>query len=226
VLRIAEIFHSIQGEGQFAGTPSVFVRTTGCNLRCWFCDTRYASWEPEGDFRTWEDVATEVRAYDCEHVVITGGEPLLQPDIVPLTGQLDDWGRCITIETAATVERPVRAQLMSISPKLSNSTPESGSWQQRHDRLRDRRDIVHQLMSKYAYQLKFVIDTPEDLHEVQTYVASLPNLSTDCVWLLPQATTPDQLKEKTSWLEIEAAKLGYRVSPRLHVELFNGERGK
>ena len=122
-MRIAEVYASIQGEGQFAGTPSVFVRTTGCNLRCWFCDTPFTSWNPEGPFVSVADLFQQVAAFDIEHVVLTGGEPLLQPDSVPLCEQLLAAGHFVTIETAGTVYRPALASLMSISPKLANSSP-------------------------------------------------------------------------------------------------------
>ena len=84
-MRIAEFFKSIQGEGEFAGTPSVFVRTTGCNLRCSFCDTPYTSWKPEGIHEPWQTILDRILADDCRHVVLTGGEPLLQPDVVLLS---------------------------------------------------------------------------------------------------------------------------------------------
>ena len=120
-MRISEVFCSIQGEGELAGTPSVFVRTTGCNLRCWFCDTAYTSWRPEGLHQSWEQLLDQIKAFDCLHVVVTGGEPLLQPEIVPLTQALTQLGKFVTVETAGTVERPVHADLMSISPKRPNS---------------------------------------------------------------------------------------------------------
>src|SRR3990170_7259929 len=115
-MKIAEIYKSIQGEGRLTGTPSVFVRTSGCNLRCWFCDTPYSSWSPEGSRERWQDVLEKVLSHDCGHVVITGGEPLLQPDVVPLSHALRDAGRHVTIETAGTVFRDVHADLMSVSP--------------------------------------------------------------------------------------------------------------
>ena len=95
-MRIAEIFHSVQGEGEFSGTPSVFVRTTGCNLRCWFCDTPYTSFKAEGLQRDWQDVLQEVLEFDCLHVVLTGGEPLLQPDLLPLAHALRQQRRIVT----------------------------------------------------------------------------------------------------------------------------------
>jgi len=94
-MRIAEIFRSLQGEGRLTGVDSVFVRTSGCNLRCRFCDTRYASWEPEGDYISVEEVVARVAAMAAEageptlgHVVVTGGEPMMLPDVVPLCAEL------------------------------------------------------------------------------------------------------------------------------------------
>lgn len=227
-MRIAEIFHSIQGEGEFAGTPSVFVRTSGCNLRCWFCDTPYTSWEPEGEQRSWQSIADEVLDDPCPHVVITGGEPLLQRDIVPLTGALADAGRFITIETAGTVHRPVQAHLMSISPKLSNSTPpvsRGGVWTTRHDATRENVQVVESLIAEFPYQLKFVVDRQEDIAEIEAYLRQLPDVSADHVWLMPQATTREALARQSAWLQPEAERRGYRFTSRLHIELFGNTRG-
>lgn len=225
-MRISEIFESIQGEGRFAGTPSLFVRTTGCNLRCWYCDTPYTSWLPEGEQRTWQAVCETVCKHAVQHVVVTGGEPLLQPDLVPLTHALKAAGKFVTIETAATVFRPVVADLMSISPKLSNSTPSSGRWSARHEALRDRPDVVRQMIRRFPYQLKFVIDRPDDVAEVEQYLRRLPAVPPECVWLMPQATTAEVLEEKGAWLQAAAAAAGFRVSPRLHIALFGNVRGK
>jgi 7-carboxy-7-deazaguanine synthase len=130
-MRIAEVFFSVQGEGSLVGVPSVFVRTSGCNLRCTWCDTPYTSWQPEGDDRSLDSILEEVRGFGAKHVVVTGGEPMIAPAIVQLTERLKQLDLHITIETAGTVLAPVRADLMSISPKLANSTPhqrESGRW--------------------------------------------------------------------------------------------------
>ena len=225
-MRIVELFQSIQGEGQYAGTPSAFVRTSGCNLRCWFCDTPYASSKPEGEQLPWQTVLHQVEQFDCSHVVVTGGEPFLQRDVVPLTHALHERSHFITIETAGTVFRPVHADLMSISPKLSNSTPRSGKWVQRHEQLRDNREVVSHLLAHYRCQLKFVVDTKADLDEIQTYVADLPGATSKHVWLMPQATTLEELQPKQAWLQDEATRLGYHFSPRLQIELFGNHRGK
>src|SRR3954471_24601393 len=96
---ISEIFYSIQGEGELTGMPSVFVRTSGCNLRCTWCDTPYASWNPEG---TQQSVA-QVRAAgesnpQANHVALTGGEPMIAKELKSLAGKIRGTGRHITIE--------------------------------------------------------------------------------------------------------------------------------
>jgi 7-carboxy-7-deazaguanine synthase len=225
-VRIAEVFHSIQGEGRFAGTPSVFVRTTGCNLRCWFCDTPYASWRPEGNHRTVGELLEEIRQLDCPHVVLTGGEPLLQPGIVPLSQQLRREGFVVTVETAGTVYRPVDADLMSVSPKLSNSGPrERGRWTRRHERDRDRPDVLKRLLGEYEVQLKYVIDTAADLEELAEVLASYPEVRAEQVWLMPQGVTTADLAAREAWLAPAAERLGYRYCPRRHIELFGNVRG-
>lgn len=227
----SEMFHSIQGEGSLAGTPSVFVRTSGCNLRCWFCDTPYTSWEPERTRRDWRAIRDEVLAIDCRHVVITGGEPLLQPEIVPLTHELRAAGRHITIETAGTLFRPVAADLISLSPKLANSTPTAANhvggerYTERHERLREQPEVVRQFVSAYGYQIKFVVDAPDDLEEILAYLDRYPEISREQVYLMPQARTAEQLQQKASWVEQAASDAGLHYSPRLHVEWWGDRRG-
>lgn len=230
-MRFSELFHSVQGEGELAGTPSVFVRTSGCNLRCWFCDTPYTSWEPERTRVEWRELLNRVLAIDCRHVVITGGEPLLQPTVVPLTQELRRYGRHVTIETAGTVFRPVAADLISLSPKLSNSTPTErhrtggGRFAARHDRLRDNPRTIRLLTDDYDYQIKFVIDRLEDLREIDAYLERYATLRRDRVFFMPQARSAADLREKSSWIERAAAARGVRMSPRLHVEWWGDRRG-
>src|ERR1700720_3087547 len=89
-VKISEIFYSIQGEGMLAGVPSVFLRTSGCNLRCTWCDTPYTSWKPEGDDLSLDAILADARGRGSGHVVVTGGEPMIQPEIVQLTQRLKD----------------------------------------------------------------------------------------------------------------------------------------
>ncbi|MGD9856073.1 MAG: 7-carboxy-7-deazaguanine synthase QueE [Planctomycetaceae bacterium] len=224
-MRIAELFHSIQGEGRLAGVPSVFVRTSGCNLRCWFCDTPYTSWHPEGAERSVDDLFREIIGVGCEHVVVTGGEPMLVNDVVLLTERLRAAGRHITIETAGTADLPVAADLMSISPKLSNSTPIDADWTVRHDERRHRPDVIRRLTGEYDYQLKFVIDRPDDVGDVERWLAEFPEVPRGRVYLMAQATDRDLLTEKSQWLAEIVKSRGWRLSPRLHVDLWGNTRG-
>jgi len=226
-VRIAEVFYSIQGEGALVGTPSVFVRTSGCNLRCVWCDTPYTSWQPEGTEMEVEAILAEVRRYPTRHVVVTGGEPMIAPEIVPLTEGLRGAGLHITIETAGTVVAPVACDLMSISPKTSNSTPrerDGGRWAAQHERLRFQPQVLGRLMSDYDYQLKFVVQQPEDLDEILRMVADL-GADRRKVILMPEGTDPATLRQRSLWIAELCKREGFRLSPRLHVDLWGARRG-
>ncbi len=223
---ISEIFESIQGEGLYTGVPSLFVRTSGCNLRCWFCDTPETSWSPRGEHRDWEDVLAEVVHSPSPHVVLTGGEPLLQPGVVPLTRALRERGFVVTIETAGTVDAAVEADLMSISPKLSNSIPaDHPGWASRHDARRDAPEVIRRWLSAHPYQLKFVVDQPSDVADVEVYLERFEEIDPSRVWLMPQGTNRDALSQRVGWIRQAANARGWRVSPRLHIELWGNRRG-
>jgi 7-carboxy-7-deazaguanine synthase len=223
-LKIAELFYSIQGEGVLVGVPSVFIRTSGCNLRCTWCDTPYTSWQPEGTDLELEQILDEVAAHPARHVVVTGGEPMIAPDIIPLTARLRQRGLHITIETAGTVFTPVSCDLMSISPKLANSTPDDPRWGRQHERLRIQPQVLAELMARYEYQLKFVIERSGDLDEVRSLVESL-GADREHVILMPEGTDADRLRERGLWLAEICKSEGYRFSPRLHVDLWGNRRG-
>jgi 7-carboxy-7-deazaguanine synthase len=223
-VKISEIFHSIQGEGTLVGVPSVFVRTSGCNLRCTWCDTPYTSWQPEGEERSISSIVDEVDGYGAQHVVITGGEPMIAPEIEELTERLTQH---ITIETAGTVDAHVRCDLMSISPKLANSTPrtrDNGRWADQHERLRYQPEILRRLIQRYPYQLKFVITEPGDLQQVN---AMLPEIgaSRDCVVLMAEGLDAEILAERGRWLAEIAKQEGFRMTPRMHIDLWGNKRG-
>jgi 7-carboxy-7-deazaguanine synthase len=223
-VKISEIFHSIQGEGTLVGVPSVFVRTSGCNLRCTWCDTPYTSWQPEGEERSVSSIVDDVAAYGATHVVITGGEPMIAPEIEELTKRL---AQHITIETAGTVDAHVRCDLMSISPKLANSTPrtrDNGRWADQHERLRYQPEILRRLIQRYPYQLKFVITEPDDLQQVN---AMLPEIgaSRDRVVLMAEGLDAGILAERGRWLAEIAKQEGFRMTPRMHIDLWGNRRG-
>jgi len=226
-MKIAEIFYSIQGEGMLAGVPSVFVRTSGCNLRCTWCDTPYTSWNPEGDDLQLGGILADVRRRWATHVVVTGGEPMIQEDIARLTQRLKDFDLHITIETAGTVYQPVTCDLMSISPKLANSTPhrrEGGRRAAQHDNLRYQPEVLKRLMAEYVYQLKFVVSAPGDLEEIEKIIEET-GADRSRVILMPEGTDVDQLYERARWL-IDICKTSrFRYGPRLHIDLFGNQRG-
>jgi 7-carboxy-7-deazaguanine synthase len=223
-LKIAELFYSLQGEGSLVGMPSVFIRTSGCNLRCAWCDTPYTSWQPEGIDLDLKQILDEVAAHPARHVVVTGGEPMIAPDIVALTGRLRQRGLHITIETAGTVFTPVSCDLMSISPKLANSTPSDPRWTGQHERLRIQPAVLAELIARYEYQLKFVIERPDDLDEVRALLETL-NADRERVILMPEGTDTERLRERSLWLAEVCKSEGFRFSPRLHVDLWGPRRG-
>ncbi len=223
-MKIAEVFYSVQGEGKLVGVPSVFVRTSGCNLRCRWCDTPYTSWTPEGGARSVESLVEEVVAFGARHAVVTGGEPMIAPEVVALTRALRERGMHITVETAGTVFAPVACDLMSISPKLANSTPDDPKWTVVHERTRLQVEVLTRLMADYPYQLKFVVAAPGDLEEIGQLVDTL-RAPGDHVLLMPEGRSPEVLRERAAWLVPLCLKHGYRYSPRVHVDIWGDRRG-
>ena len=226
-MKISEVFYSIQGEGTLIGVPSVFIRTSGCNLRCVWCDTPYTSWQPEGEEVSLDRLLETTLAFHASHVVVTGGEPMISPEIVPLTQRLKQAGLHITIETAGTVYAEVACDLMSISPKLANSTPlerEGGRWARQHDRLRWQPSVLGRLLAGFPHQVKFVISSPDDLLEVDDICRKL-NISPRHVVLMPEGTKREVVRERGLWLAEICKTKGYRLSPRLHIDLWGDKRG-
>ena len=227
-LRVAEVFYSIQGEGMLTGVPSVFVRLSGCNLRCDWCDTPYASWKPEGEDKLLGTILADVRRHWATHVVVTGGEPMIHVGIVELTQKLKELEQHITIETAGTVFEPVTCDLMSISPKLANSTPvrrEGGRWAAQHDRLRYQPDVLKRLIASYPYQLKFVVREASDMEELNTIVKEI-GADRDRVLLMPEGVDPGTLYDRAQWVAEACKEFQYRYCPRVHIDIWGNQRGK
>ncbi len=230
-MRISEIFHSIQGEGELVGVPSVFVRTSGCNLRCRWCDTPYASWNPEGEEMPVAQILATVEDDPAKHVVLTGGEPLVAKGIHELAASLREMGKHITIETAGTVAPGgIACDLASLSPKLANSTPLQGEieagWITRHEKARLVPEVIAEWIKHYDYQLKFVVTTAEDLVEIEELLASLGvAVPPHKVLLMPEGRDAGILRQRAGFLVDLCRKKGYRYCPRLQIDLFGDTRG-
>ena len=208
--------------------PSVFIRTSGCNLRCVWCDTPYTSWTPEGKKWNVGEILTEVAKYPSRHVVVTGGEPLLAGEIEELTAKLKPLGSHITIETAATLFKPVACDLISMSPKLANSIPwnrAKGKFAQMHETGRLNFAVMQQFIDGYEYQLKFVVNHPDDFGEIEEILGRLENVDSSRVLIMGQGKTARELRDKTKWIVKLCKEYGFGYTPRLHIELFGNRRG-
>jgi len=231
---------SVQGEGSLVGVPSSFVRVSGCNLRCTWCDTPLSSWTPEG-----EAIAVDELLRWCaagpRHVVLTGGEPLLFPAVVELSRGLRAAGHHLTIETAGSVWLDgVEADLMSISPKLGHSTPwerarAAGrlSLAERHERDRLDLSVLRRLLAAYPWQLKFVVRSggdevlAADIEEIEGLLRSLAVGEGERaqVLLMPEGTDAASLQEGYRRLLAPLRAGGYRLGQRLHIQLFGHTPG-
>jgi len=225
-MRVNEIFYSLQGEGFLAGVPSVFVRLAGCPLRCRWCDTKYA-WDKEaGAHYSIEKIVQSVQRWPCKFVVITGGEPMINSELPQLTQKLKKSGKYITIETVGIAfMQGLACHLMSISPKLSNSTPAEPELAAIHEDSRLDIVVLGELIGNYKYQLKFVVDSQDDLPEIQQTVEEIGNVDLEKVMLMPQARTRDELLAKSPMVADMCKRTGFAFSPRLQVMLWNNERG-
>ena len=226
-LRVAEIFASVQGEGVWTGVPSTFVRASGCNLRCVWCDTPYASWRPEGPIMPVEAILDEVARLGMPHAVLTGGEPMLFDAMEELADGCRAQGRKVTVETAGTVYRDLACDLMSISPKLAHSTPDDPVWGPRHERERLKPDTIQRLMDAYDHQLKFVVNPEkgDDLSEIESLLSKLRGVDPQRVLIMPEGVEAAVLHRRARLLVEPCMARGWRLSPRMHIDLFGDKRG-
>jgi 7-carboxy-7-deazaguanine synthase len=231
-LKVCEKFVSLQGEGELTGMPSSFIRLSGCNLRCAWCDTAYASWSPEGEMESIGALCEWAHRAGPRHVVVTGGEPMIFKQLDELCEGLRTRGLHITIETAGTVFRALACDLMSISPKLSNSTPAvddprdpEGTWAKVHNSRRLRVPALSALIEHYPKrQFKFVVAKREDIAEIDDLLARLPAISPVEILLMPEGVSPPS-RETKQWVGEVCVARGWRYCTRLHIELYGNTRG-
>lgn len=223
-----EIFHSIQGEGVSAGTPTVFLRLATCNLACTWCDTRY-TW----DWRNFDyadgvvemaldEVESRILAFGRPRLVITGGEPLLQQAVLaPLVASLAGQGFYCEVETNGTiVPSPGMIEGIAqwnVSPKLENS----GNM----TRAREVPDALSAFGHMDTAYFKFVVVAPPDVDEVAAIVARY-GLASERVMLMPEGVTAEAMKERGRWVAEACVERGFLFSPRLHILLWGDERGR
>jgi 7-carboxy-7-deazaguanine synthase len=226
-MRISDIFYSLQGEGFLAGVPSVFIRLAGCPLRCKWCDTKYAWDNKAGRQYNIDEIIKTIQRWPCKFIVITGGEPMINPDLPELVKKLKDSDRHITIETAGIAFIPaLPCDLMSISPKLSNSAPADPKLSKIHEDSRLDLAVLRELLDNYKYQLKFVVDSKEDLPEIRQTIKKIGNVALEKVMLMPQAATRGELLAKSPMVAEICKQGGFAFSQRLQVLLWDNERGK
>lgn len=233
-MKIAEIFYSIQGEGALIGVPSVFVRTSGCDLRCVWCDTPYTSWNPEGETMTVDEIMNDVLEFKAHHVVITGGEPMLNHfEMITLTRNLAFENQHITIETTGRHHidaKDLKCDLMSMSPKLASSTPSAeidAAWNVRHEKRRWNERSQNNFRCnqiQFAHQIKFVVTSPDDMGEIVRIVKEF-GIESDKVFLMPEGISAEEVKTKADWIIPICKESGFRFTPRLHIDLWGNIRG-
>lgn len=242
-----EIFHTLQGEGLSTGKPAVFIRSSLCNLHCVWCDTDYTwnwqgtPWPHQRDSEPGyekfckdeqiialppSEVAELVRAFPCRHLVLTGGEPLLQDTaFVDVLSTLHETGTggpwTAEVETNGTLTPSAQLDALveqyNVSPKLANSGNATAL------RLQDG-PLSFFAASPKAW-FKFVVSSPEDLDEIQT-LQSRFTLPSDRLFLMPEGRSPEVLAHRTQWLADLCRDQGYRFTQRLHLALWGPTRGR
>ena len=254
-LPIIEVFTSIQGEGRYVGEPSIFIRLSGCNLRCCFkdtiCDTSYSSFHPEKGHLNIDDIFKEISDHPEVHsIVITGGEPMLYREgIEDLIGYIemvmqDDY--FVTVETNGT-QPPCNDTLVdfySISPKLSTSVPVAGKVYKalngqmyrftqtecdHYDKERFNPAATAALMDMADFQLKFVYSGPESIDSIMQFLHELNALGASFdntdVMLMPEGTTNELLTKNAQEAVKYCIEHGWTLADRLHIRIWGDKRG-
>jgi 7-carboxy-7-deazaguanine synthase len=176
-----------------------------------------------------EEILMKLTERNYDHVVLTGGEPMIAPDLPELAEALKKQGKHITIETAGTIPpNGIPCDLASISPKLSNSTPPASrdpAWAKRHEATRLQSEVISEWIRNYPFQLKFVVSSENDLVEIKSLILKLPKIPVDRVLLMPEGIDSKTLASRSPWLVETCKREGFRFCPRLHIELFGHNRG-
>lgn len=228
---VNEIFYSVQGEGILSGVPTVFIRLSGCNLRCSWCDTRYSSWSPEHTDMSIDEVIKEVLRFPIKFIAITGGEPMIAKEIKELVDSLVHYGKHITLETNGTISpKGINISLASLSPKLSNSEPEQEKYPVEYEMQKEKHrwniDSLREWIKNYEYQLKFVVQSHKDLDEIHRLIDEIGlKIEPERVLLMPEGNDLKTLHSRDEMIVELCKKYGYRYCRRLHIDIFGNKRG-
>ncbi len=209
-VKLTEIFLSIQGEADHAGWPTVFVRLTGCPLRCHYCDTAYAFYG--GEWHSLDDVIAKVRAFGVDHVCVTGGEPLAQKHCVVLLTRLCDAGFKVSLETSGALD--VSEVDVRVARVIDIKTP--GSGEVARNRLENLDDLRH------SDQLKFVICSRADFDWARDFVRT-HSLNERCAVLFSPSYGQVEARELAQWILDE--RLPVRFQIQLHKSLWGDAPG-
>ena len=239
-MQIIELYPCIQGEGKLTGKSSILIRTTGCNLRCEWqdkenkitkCDTPYTSWKPEKG----QDISVENVIGKCfkdypniKHIIISGGEPFLQPELPKFTAVLRYYGYHITIETNGTLHNPgVICDLLSVSPKTYNSIPKSPGTEREKElhtkALHNSKDAIKWNSRLYNCQFKFVVNSAGDTEEILLFQKTY-DIKSDDIYLMPEGTEPEHLARYDKLCQDLAIKHGWNYSDRIHLRVHGNKR--
>lgn len=225
-IQIYEIFKSIQGEGRLQGVPSVFVRLVGCNLRCRWCDTKHFFYPEKVIDISIEKLMDSISLYECKNIVITGGEPLINSQILILVKILKTQGYHVTIETNATMVKNIDCDLISMSPKLSNSIPYDLENEaiQKHANSRIKIDAIKHYIKNNDYQIKFVVrDKQEDIDEVKDILEQIDDYDPFKVLIMPLAASRSNLYKIQKNLARLCIKNGLRYANRLQLQIWGNK---
>jgi organic radical activating enzyme len=216
-LRVSEIFTSIQGEGVSAGTPSVFVRLQGCRVGCTWCDTKYSWDQDHGEAMTLEALLDRIKGAAMPNVVVTGGEPLEHPSLVPLVTGIKALGLRVELETAGTLPPPpdLPVDQWNVSLKLAHSGVPVAR------RLRP--DAIERFRELGAW-FKFVVADEGDLDEVLALQARY-GLPTERILLMPLGMRREEQQVLMPRVIEWCRRHGFRFSPRLHILIWGPRRG-
>lgn len=208
-MQVSEIFYSLQGEGTNLGKPSIFLRLAGCHLRCTWCDSKFTWHLKSGKKMKTEEVIKAIQKYPAKHLVITGGEPLIQQSALKeLLSKIH--GYYVEMETSGSLKSHLDEYIdqYNCSPKLNNSG--------------NKAIHLEKFPEKKTYY-KFVVSKPENLSEIKIFITK-NKLNPEKIILMPEGVTKRELAKKSLWLSEICKKENLRLSPRLHINIWGNKR--